>query len=373
MDAQRLESVGVLAGGIANDLNIFLTPILMSAALLDEEISDPASRRVLSILSDAAQRGAEMVQQIVEFARLTERPESAVTNPRGLLEDLRRLLAETYPRAIDLAIEVRADGPNINVDQGKVRLVLSILCANAHDAMPAGGLLTLRAGAAEIDAATAARTSDAHPGKFVVLTVMDNGSGIPTAIRDRVFEPFFTTKGDNRGLGLTTAREIVLAEGGFMTIDSQPERGTSVNVFLPACAAPPVTAVIRPDTSTLRGRGELILIVEDESSLRLMMSEVLAGSGYRVLTAANGAEAVAKFGRHPGKVAAVVTDLMMPLMDGAFTVRALRTMDPAAKLIAITSARDDAPEREGPGFAAVLPKPFRVDALLRILRNVLDE
>jgi CheY-like chemotaxis protein len=344
--SQRLESVGALTSGIAHDLNNVLTPILMSIGLLDEQLTDPDSRRLLSVLYDSARRGATMVQQILVLARSVRRVQLAA-HPRRLLEDLRRIIAETFPHSIQPVVEIASDVSDVDADPAQLHALLMTLCNEARDAMPGGGVLTLRAENVELSLADAAVRS-VKPGTFVAITVSDMRSSASL---------------DERASSLP-------AHDGFITRQSEMGRGHIARVFLPAC--PPADGVQAGEELPC-GRNELILVVDDEASIRSITASVLSAHGYWVLTAANGAEAVAEFAKHAGEVAAVLTDIRMPVMDGANTIRALRTIDPDVKLIAATGFTGAAADLDPSNrVAAVIAKPFRADTLLRVIRQVLD-
>ena len=351
MQAQRLESIGALAGGIAHDLNNVLTPILMSIALLEEQFTDGESRRLLGVLHQSAQRGATMVQQILTLTRDIKRAQPSA-HPRHLLEDLRKLIAESFPHSIELVIEVASDVAEVNADPTQLRQLLVNLCVDARDAMPGGGLLALRAENAVVDLAEANRFEGVQPGSYVVISVTDSRSlATPDTRSTRLERP-----------------------DGFVTREYDAGRGNIARVFVRAS-----TAVREPgyesDADWPRGRNEVVLVVDDESSVRSITSQLLSAYGYRVRTAANGAEAVAAFARQAGEIDVVLTDLMMPVMDGANTMRALRTIDPRVKVIASTGIEGAAAAaaEATPRINALIAKPFRVETLLRVVRQVLDE
>jgi PAS domain S-box-containing protein len=372
--AQRLESLGTLAGGIAHDLNNVLAPILMSVTVLRERISDERSLRLLDSLQQTAERGASIVRQVLAFARGME-GSPVLLDPRNVVQDVANIVRETFPRDVRLHTEAPRELWSINADPTQIHQVLVNLCVNARDAMPDGGELTLEAENVMVDAETAAQQLGAKPGPYVVLKVTDTGTGIPEEIRERIFEPFFTTKpqGKGTGLGLATVLAIVEGHHGFLDLYSQPNRGTCFKVYLPAeaeqSAGPSDAAGDSP-----RGRGELLLLVDDEAAVLTVAGQTLEAFGYRVVTAANGAEAVARYAERVREFALVITDVMMPVLDGAATIAALRVLNPQCRVIAASGLT------EGPAMArarehqveAVLAKPFTANALLRAVRDVLD-
>ena len=366
--AHRLESIGAVAGGGAHDLKNVLTPMLMSIELLDEQLEAPESRRLLNVISESAQRGASMLRQMLAFARGLDRPQHVV-EPHQLLEDLRRVMAETFPRSIELVVEVVPEIPAIKTDATELHQALVQLCINARESMSAGGRLMLRADVIEVDKTYAAMTGGARAGRYVVITVSDTGRGMTPQQRAQVFKPFLVTKAHGRRSrrGVPAVQAIVRALGGFLTVHSEAGRGTTIQVFIPAADAADAEGFLSPLLFPC-GFDELILVVDDEAFVRLTVKEVLTAHGYRVITAANGAEAVAEFARRKDEIALVLTDTTLPVMDGACTIRALRTMDPVVKLVAATGNEPV----ETDGATALIQKPYRAEALLQLIQQVLD-
>lgn len=335
--AQRLEAIGTLASGVAHDLNNLLAPMLMIGPLLKPKLSDPTDLRMLGIVEQSAQRGADVVRQLLTFSRgITS--EKAPVNVATLVDQMQAIMRETFPREIRLAEEVAPDLPAILGDTTQLHQVLMNLCVNARDAMPEGGLLTISACEIVLEAKDAAVHAGTQPGRFVVLTVRDSGHGVPPELRARVFEPFFTTKEPSKGtgLGLSTTVGIVKSHRGFVTLESEVGVGTAFHVHLPVneltlAAEPP--ALVRPNRP---GAGELVLVIDDEPGIRAGMQQVLELQGYRVLTAANGREGLGVFLLQQNKVRAVVTDLMMPEMGGVTLVRALRELSPELAIVVTT-------------------------------------
>jgi len=370
----ELEALGSLAGGMAQDLTNIFTPILMSIELLDEQLHDAESRRLLTVVEESARRGVAMVRQILSFSRGLDHPQDAI-DLRHLLEDVRRLIAGTFPRSIELVVEIAPGVTHMRADASELHQAIVNLCVNARDAMPGGGRLLLRAEMIDVDDEFASLTPGARAGRYVAIAIDDTGCGMTPAVRERIFEPFFTTKsgGHSSGLGLPTALSIVNAHGGFLTVHSDAGRGTSCRIFLPDAAASAEADGERPAADPPRGRDELILVVDDEASIRSMTAQLLRTYGYRVVATRNGTDAVTELARRPDEVAAVLTDLATPAVDGTWTIRALKTIAPGVKLIAATGLEgtpvvvDDMH-----GVSAVLPKPYRPESLLLLLRRVLD-
>jgi PAS domain S-box-containing protein len=368
--AQRLESIGNLAGGIAHDLNNVLTPILMSIPLLRDAVVDGSARETIDAVEQAAERGADMVKQVLSFARGVNgqrTPVDLVT----VVHDVARIARDSLLRAIEVKLALPPRLSPVIGDSTQLHQVLINLVVNAGDAMPEGGVLSL--GAEEIVIAAGSPGRPVAPGRYVVVRVSDTGTGIPAHVRDRMFEPFYTTKpaGQGTGLGLSTVLALVKAHGGFLDVHTEVGHGARFEIFLPAAEAA-AAGPREPRTETQRGRGELILLVDDEAAVLKVTQRILEASGYRVITAGDGAEALALYAKHP-EVAAVITDVMMPLMDGVATSRALLRLDPTVKIIATSGVATPATESRlaAVGVKHLVAKPFTADALLGKLREVL--
>ena len=368
--AQRMESIGALAGGIAHDLNNILAPILMSASLLRETVTDPQSRNILSTITACAHRAADIVRQLLTFAR--GQPGTRVPVPvKHLFKEMAKIIHETFPRNIRTEFHAPDDLWMVMGDATQIHQALMNLCLNARDAMPEGGTLSLRALNLTLDERAASLSPDARPGRYVCLSVTDTGCGIPPEHLERLFEPFFTTKapGKGTGLGLATVLGIVRGHGGFVRVHSRPGEGTTFELYLPASDAPVATADEDTDFSPPRGRGEGVLVVDDETSVRASVQQALENHGYRVLTAADGREALALFEQSNGRIRIVLTDMMMPNMDGPALVRALRARTPNLLILGMTglAQRPEKHLQEELGLAALLLKPFSVADLLKTL------
>jgi PAS domain S-box-containing protein len=321
--AQRLESVGALASGIAHDLNNVLAPIVLGAQMLRESVRDNTARSLLETMEKSAKRGADIVQQVLTFARGSAGQRVSL-QLRHLLREMVAIAEETFPKNIKIEAEMPDDVWPIEGDPTQLHQALMNLCVNARDAMPEGGTLTLAAANVTIDEATAAQTPGATPGRFVRLCVTDTGSGIPPEVAARLFEPFFTTKGVGKGtgLGLSTVLGILKGHRGFMRLDTQMGRGTTFELYFPAASV--AVADARPGTARPwpRAGGELVLLVDDEAPVREVARQALEEFGYRVINCAAGADAVNQFNAACGEVQLVVTDMMMPEMDGPALVSA---------------------------------------------------
>lgn len=375
--AQRLESLGTLAGGIAHDLNNVLSPIMMAAEMLRMTETDPGRLETLETILSSAGRGSRMVAQVLAFAKGTEgrRVEVSV---RRLLDDVRRILQDTLPKNIDLQIRCPPDAGVVLGDPTQLQQVLLNLCVNARDAMPEGGMITLSAANEVVDAHYAAMTLEATPGPHVRIVVEDEGVGIPGEILDRIFDPFFTTKGmgEGTGLGLPTSLSLVKGHGGFFRVESEPGRGTRFSVFLPARGSLEEEAADAglPSEELPVGRGETILVVDDEDAILRITRQTLEAFGYRVLTAGDGTEAVGIYAREQDSIDLIVTDLMMPVLDGHATIKVLRRMNPRVPVIATSGVPPGPGGLAGGGAARThfLRKPYGADTLLVLIREVLD-
>ena len=374
--AQRLESIGTLASGLAHDLNNVLAPIMMTVSFLKEAVTDETTAGMIQTLETCAKRGAHIVRQVLTFARGVEGVRVPL-QPKHLIEEIERIARETFPRSLYIQTYVCKQPWLITGDATQIQQVLMNLWVNARDAMPQGGTLTARVDNVEVGLGDPELQlhPKAKPGAYVVISVIDTGTGIPPELMDKIFDPFFTTKpvGQGTGLGLPTVLGIVENHGGFLHVDSEVGKGTVFKVYLPAAATEKEEAHETEFTSLPRGNGEVVLIVDDEPAIREIASRILAAHGYRPLTACEGKEALALFAQNHDKVKAVVSDLMMPRMDGPATIRALRQLKPDLKTIMITGLGEDArvAEAKAAGSDIVLSKPFTAEQLLVALKQLL--
>jgi PAS domain S-box-containing protein len=370
--AQRMESIGTLASGIAHDLNNVLAPIMMGVQVLQMRTTDPVKQSMLKTLEASTQRAADLVKQVLSFARGTE-GERHVLQLEHLVKEVVKLLKETFPRSIQTQVAIPKDFWLISGNSTQLHQVLMNLCVNARDAMPNGGRLNIKGKNMILDENYARMNPEAQPGPYVVLAVEDTGTGIPPGILDRIFDPFFTTKevGKGTGLGLSTSMGIIKGHGGFIHVYSEPNKGTSFSVYLPALESA-VSKQLEQQTRQLPvGRGELILVVDDEPSIREVSKATLETHGYRVLCAEDGSEALAIFVQHRADIQVVLIDMMMPIMDGPSTIRALRKLEPQVRIMGMSGLAENVQAFEASGeMRLLLRKPFTAESLLTSLQKV---
>jgi PAS domain S-box-containing protein len=373
--AQRLENIGRLAGGIAHDLNNVLAPLTGGIDLLQHGDTDPARQSLLETMRASVQRGSDLVRQVLTFARGLGGHRQPVYLG-SIIHELATLFRHTFLRTINVVTEVAADLWPVNADATQMHQVLTNLCVNARDAMPEGGELRVSARNERLSADEAARVQGLPPGNYVVLEVQDTGTGIPAAVRGKIFEPFFTTKevGKGTGLGLSTSLDIVRDHGGRIVVESKEGQGARFLTYLPAQAAPDAAPNGRDRHELLASKGELVLVVDDEEAMLQIARLTLTAAGYRVITAHNGAEAVTLYAKQPREIGVVLTDLVMPVMDGAATIQALRRLNPAVKIVVCSGLGTGAEASQSivPRMHGFLPKPCSVDTLLTMVRSALD-
>jgi len=371
---QRLESIGSLAGGIAHDLNNILGPIMMSASMLGEALPETTSKELIAIIQEAAQRGADIVNQVLTFAR-GAKGEHKILEPRALIYQVERILKEILPKTITFKASPPEGLWNVTGDVTQLHQVFVNLCVNARDAMPEGGSLSLSAKNFEVCNHFAARVPGAKPGRYVKINVTDSGTGIPREMQGKIFDPFFTTKpsGKGTGLGLSTVLGIVKSHGGFVTIESKIGKGSKFSVYFPATAESHTPEKPRDHSPIPPGKGELILVVDDEISICKMARTILTKMGYKILTASGGKEALDLFKKHGATIKAVLTDLAMPAMDGVALTRALREMNPSVAVIASTGQASELryKELQNLNVCSFLSKPYSAQQLLAIVHQAL--
>ncbi len=370
--AQRMESIGTLASGIAHDLNNVLAPILMTAQLLETQLHDQQSKRLIPILITNAKRGANLVKQVLSFARGLE-GKFTVLQVKHLISEIKQIALQTFPKSIEISTDISQSLWTVCGDATQLHQVLMNLCVNARDAMPNGGTLSISAKNLFIDQNYARLNLDAQVGSYIVIRVTDTGMGIPPEILDRIFEPFFTTKeiGKGTGLGLSTAIGIIKSHGGFVNVYSEVGRGTEFKVYLPAAEVTQTQPV--EDLELPQGHGEFILVVDDEAPIRDISKAVLETYNYQAITASDGIEAIALYAEHQQEISVVLADMMMPEMDGLTTIRMLQRINPEVKIIAVSglAQRDKLDDAADTGVKTFLSKPFTTKELLTTLNEIL--
>jgi len=373
---QRLDSIGTIAGGIAHDLNNVLSPIMMSVEVLKGKLEDDQSKRMLAILESSARRGAEMVKQVLTFARGVE-GERVLLQPRHLLRDLVKMVGETFPKTVQFRSKIAETLWPVMGDATQLHQVLVNLTVNARDAMPSGGSLTISAENYALETDIQHNGTMILPGFYVLIRVTDTGTGIPPEVLDKVFDPFFTTKepGKGTGLGLSTVLGIVKSHGGFVQIQTEVGKGTTFQIYIPAQEGMQSQTADNEPRDLPSGNGELLLAVDDEAAVLTMTKETLEAFGYRVLTARDGAEAVATYTAHRDEIRGVLTDMLMPHMDGPATIRVLKRIDPSVRIIAASGLMDSEKVKDATGLEniAFLMKPFTAEKLLTTVHKVLAE
>ncbi len=375
--AQRLESIGTLAGGIAHDLNNLLAPIFVGLDLLKISPRNADDQRLLQLMEQSSTRATALVRQVLSFARGEEGARVSV-HLRYVAREVAAIVRSTFPRNIALQVDCEKDLWLVHADPTQLNQILLNLCVNARDAMPDGGRLTLSARNVELDTAFAA-LSHAAPGRYVLVEVADTGTGIPRELIDKIFDPFFTTKerGKGTGLGLSTVLGIARSHGGFVNVYSEPGQGSVFKVYLPAAEAPTQTPAALPTESAppFGGDGETILLVEDEAIIREVTQHALELAGYQVITANDGAQAFALFHANRSKITLVLTDMMMPIMDGAALVAAIRRADAKVAVIAASGLNDHNNQIKAAtaGITHFLCKPYTTTELLAAIRRALNQ
>lgn len=370
--AQRLESIGILAGGIAHDLNNVLAPILMAVDLLQMRTQDPEMIRLLGIMQTSAVHGAGLIRQVLAFARGAE-GERGPMQLQQVIKEVSKLLRETLPRSIAIETDVAPELPAVSADGTQVTQVLMNLGVNARDAMPSGGRLVLRAQKVVVGPAAARAHPGASAGPHVLISVEDTGAGIGPEIIDRIFDPFFTTKvaGKGTGLGLSAVLGIMRNHGGFLDVKSDVGAGTIFSLYFPALTAPD-TPRRSADHRPPDGRAETVLVIDDEESVRNVTESLLARRGYRVLLAEDGVAGLAMYAQYRHEIQVVLTDMMMPALPGSELIRELRTLNPDVRIVAMSGVL---PTQSNPiiesATLTVVPKPMTGDDLIRALQRVL--
>jgi nitrogen-specific signal transduction histidine kinase/CheY-like chemotaxis protein len=377
LHAQRLESLGTLASGIAHDLNNMLAPIIFAGPLLRQSCTSPGELELINILERCSERGASLVRQILAFAHGTT-GEPQLTQVKHLARDIGSLIEKTFPKAIQFEAGIPSDLWPAVVNPTQIHQILLNLCVNARDAMPQGGTLSLRAANRRLDSSEADAIPGARPGSWLVLEVADTGTGIRPEDLPHIWEPFFTTKAPEKGtgLGLATVVGIVSAHHGFIQLETAVGRGATFRIFLPANPVKLPRTVVPALSAVPRGNGEFILVVDDDEAIRDIVAAILSQHGYQVVTCADGIEALTRFNAQPKGFPVVITDVDMPLLSGAVLAGVIRQLQPDVRLLAMSGlsggGTDGSDVRAIKELAhAFLAKPFLPEDLLLAVHRIL--
>jgi two-component system cell cycle sensor histidine kinase/response regulator CckA len=373
LQTQRVENIGMLAAGIAHDFNNAIAPLGMCCDLLQKNLRDPASQKLVNIMQKSAARSSGLVQQLLSFAS-GSKGQQQLLQARHVLNELHDMTLPTFPKTINFDMHLPDDLWPVMGDPTQIHQIFLNLCVNARDAMPSGGELTITAGNRTLEALEAAKIAGAKPGAFMVIEVQDSGTGIPPDVLARIWEPFYTTKGEGKGtgLGLSTVFGLVRNHGGFLQVKTELEQGTTFAVYLPAAEKAEVDSKIKTLPPS-RGTGELILVVDDEEPIREITAQTLNDYGYCVVTACDGADAIAVFVRRANEVRLVLTDEHMPILGGEGLATALRRLRPDLSIIRIVGGSSGHSPPPSLGLTtAILSKPFQPETLLSLVRHTLD-
>lgn len=373
---QRLEAVGSMAAGIAHDFGNLLTPMVAGADILLKAVEGKPEQRLLKSTLDAAARGAKLVENLLAFTRGLD-GSSQVVSLKYMVEEMRVILRGTCGPGVDFRTQICRPAPAVIADATEIHQLVMNLCVNALDAMPKGGILELKVSQQHLDEMAAAHYPGAHPGEWACISVSDTGCGMAPEQLARIFEPFYTTKpvGEGTGLGLFTVRNILRKHNGVIRVLSEQGRGTTFEILFPAHADSSPTALAQTNEEANRGQGELVLLVDDEASNAMILSTMLSCWGYRVLCAHDGAQGLALFCKQPHDIRLIITDMVMPFMDGVALIHAVRQLQPDVPAVILSAASDSEAriKRLGPNAPLLLQKPIRRETMLSAIRTVLEK
>jgi len=383
--AQKTDALGMLAGGIAHDFNNLLTIISGYSQMLQASphMTTERDRTAIEQVLKASDMAAGLTAQLLAFGR-RQNVQPKVISINKVVDDTARMLRRLLGEHLELRIREAADAGKIHADAGQIQQLLLNLAINARDAMPNGGLLLIETRNVELDGDDIGHQFGVKPGPYVVLEVADTGTGMDEATKKRAFEPFFTTKGAGKGtgLGLATVYGIVRQCGGLINLYSEQGHGTTIRVYLPRAdmGADEETAArqelnVRKEAASQRGGNETILVAEDEEGVRRMVKATLERQGYRVLTAANGSDAIRVAAEKQGPIHLLVTDMIMPQMNGRELVDELARKRPGIGVLFISGYAESSLQTQGPNGEEMnfLQKPFPPSTLLSSVRKILDE
>ena len=371
--AQRLESLGALVSGIAHDLNNTLVPIMIGVEILKTQSLSADATSMVTTMESSARRSAEMIKQMLLFARGGESVKTLI-RPDQLVKEMGKIITDTFPKSVNCRVSAGKKLHAVSAIPTQIHQVLMNLCVNARDAMSEKGTLTLTVENERFSAEEADKQPGARPGEFVCISVGDTGMGIPPEQLGKIFKAFFTTKapGKGTGLGLSTCQSIVKSHEGFITVHSEVGKGTEFKVYLPAAGAEPAEHEADYKPALPGGNGERILVVDDEGSILAMTRAALENYGYAVTTAVSGMEAVSRFRENPDAFNLIITDYAMPFMDGPAMIPVLRRIRPDIKIVVATGSEDQikklSMDTKIDGFVL---KPFTTEGLLSITHEAL--
>jgi two-component system cell cycle sensor histidine kinase/response regulator CckA len=376
LQAQKMEAIGILAGGVAHDFNNLLTVINGYAELLGNSLSSDKSRlRELEQIRMAGQRAASLVSQLLAFSR-KQIFHSKMVNLNDILDETSKMLRRLIGEDIELAVITHPGLGSVYADPGQIQQIIMNLAVNARDAMPQGGKLTIETAHVNIDAEYVRRHPMVEKGTYIMLAISDNGTGMDAETQTHLFEPFYTTKetGKGTGLGLSTVYGIVKQSNGYVWVYSEPGTGTTFKIYFPR-AEGEVAKLADEGKSELGLSGvETVLIAEDEPSVRTLTVRILLARGYKILEASNGREALDIAREYDGDIHLVITDVVMPGMGGSELVAQLEMVRPGIKALFVSGYTDNAIVHHGilDSNVAFLQKPFTVESLACKVREVID-
>lgn len=373
---QRLDSLGTLASGIAHDLNNVLSPILLSIDMLKRFATDEKSQKILSTLSGNVIRGRDIIKQVLTFARGIN-TEHDVLQSKHIVKEILNIIHETFPKNINVTSDIASDLWVVKGDATQLHQVLMNLSLNARDAITENGTITITASNFIADKQFAKMQIQAHEGKYVKISVRDTGHGIPPDIIENIFDPFFTTKeiGKGTGLGLSTSHTIVKEHGGFIDVSSEIGKGSIFDIYIPAVEDIGDKSVSNQIVDLIVGKGEGVLVVDDEDSIVDIIKQTLELYGYHTFTAKDGIEGIATYAQNKDKIDIVIIDLMMPMMDGIQMYKALRQFNSKIPVITMSGEKMDISSLTSSlsGVSTHLQKPYTAEILLKTLRKVLEK
>jgi signal transduction histidine kinase/ActR/RegA family two-component response regulator len=370
--SQRMESIGKLAGGIAHDLNNALTPVIMGMQLLKDAHSEAECSKILETISASANRGAAMVKHILTFARGSNGHNQQVPLS-NLIKEIAKLVQGTFSKAILINVNMEKEPWNVFGNATELYQVLLNLCVNARDAMPQGGELTLRAENLTLSGETKSEFANIPAGDYVVLVVADTGTGIPSEARPHIFEPLFTTKAPDKGtgLGLSTVAGIVKSHNGFIQVSTETGKGTEFRIFLPVSKSLEADRRAETEKTLPVGHGELILLMDDEATVRQLTQSALQNYGYRVLTATSGLDGITAFDAHKDEIKLLVSDTDMPVMNGILAIQAIQKLKPKIPVIITSGVERDKEQlaRIDTTHLTILQKPYTIEQIINAVAN----